>query len=180
MENGLVILLFFCIVSTSIRKYVGFRNKKYLDMFKYITIYIIAVLFLNDQILIVCIIGVVCTISSVLQLILFTNKENKNRNEYFSIILVTCLIEYLVSMALTYYVLYMINTTWFEITSVYLNNSWQYLFEFIYLTFSVLTTYSSGNIALVGIVPRIFQMFHVIFALTILAKTLNLVLRKNE
>ena len=92
----------------------------------------------------------------------------------------SCTVELFVSMALTYYTLYVINPNWFQVNDVLLDSVWQKLFEFIYLTFSIVTTYSSGVIVLTGIVPRIFQIFHTIIALTVLAKTLNLIFEKEK
>lgn len=74
----------------------------------------------------------------------------------------------------------MINPNWFQVNDISLNTVGKKLFEFIYLTFSILTTYSSGIIILTGIVPRIFQIIHSILALTLLAKTFTLIFNKDE
>ena len=88
---------------------------------------------------------------------------------------ISCTIELFISMALTYYTLYTINSNWFEINGILLNSVEQKLFEFAYLAFSIVTTYSSGIIILTGVVPRIFQIIHTVIVLTVLAKTLKLI-----
>ena len=115
-----------------------------------------------------------------MQLCIYLKIKDKKENNNYRMIIISCTVELFVSMALTYYTLYVINPNWFQINNISLNTVGQKLFEFIYLTFSILTTYSSGIIVLTGIIPRIFQMLHTILALTLLAKTFALIFHKNE
>ena len=100
---------------------------------------------------------------------------NIKGNSNFRWVLISCTIELFISMALTYYTLYTINSNWFEINGILLNSVEQKLFEFAYLAFSIVTTYSSVIISLTGVVPRIFQIIHTVIVLTVLAKTLKLI-----
>ena len=106
--------------------------------------------------------------------------KDKKENENYIMVLISCTVELFVSMALTYYTLYVIDPSWFQVNGIPLNSVGQKLFEFMYLAFSILTTYSSGIIVLTGIIPRIFQILHTILALTLLAKTFTLIFCKDE
>lgn len=171
----MVLLIYLCILEPLLKKKVSFKYKKVIDIFRYIIMYIVTISCFSENKIWLCIITAFSMISSMAQLYVYTKLKRKQDTDSFKMILISCTVELFVSMALTYYTLYVINPDWFQVNGLLLNSVWQNMFEFAYLTFSILTTYSSGIIVLTGIVPRIFQIFHMIIAFTLLAKTLNLV-----
>lgn len=79
------------------------------------------------------------------------------------IMIISIFVQVFIMIAGLYFCLYMINSGWFNINSDYTNNMWKLGFEFIYFTFSVTITYSGSDIEVVGVIPKIIQMAHVIF-----------------
>ena len=67
------------------------------------------------------------------------------------------------TMAEIYFSLFMFNSDWFVIDEAIANNALRAAFEFIYYTFSVTITYSGSGIEVVGTVPKVVQMMHVLF-----------------
>lgn len=67
------------------------------------------------------------------------------------------------TMTEIYFSLFMLNSEWFLVDKTITNNALKVAFEFIYYTFSVTITYSGSGIEAVGIVPKVFQMMHVLF-----------------
>lgn len=176
----IIILIYLTGIEPYLKKNASFKTKKLLDIFRYIMLYIVMISCFSENKIGLCLITAFCVLSSTIQLCLYVEVENKKETDDFKMTLMSCTVELFVSMALTYYTLYVINPNWFQVNDVLLDSVWQKLFEFIYLTFSIVTTYSSGVIVLTGIVPRIFQIFHTIIALTVLAKTLNLIFEKEK
>ena len=176
-----VILMVYLIgIEPYLKKKADFRKEKLIDIFRYITLYFFAIICCSERNILLCLLTSFSMISSTVQLCIYLKIKDKKENNNYRMIIISCTVELFVSMALTYYTLYVINPNWFQINNISLNTVGQKLFEFIYLTFSILTTYSSGIIVLTGIIPRIFQMLHTILALTLLAKTFALIFHKNE
>ena len=176
----IIILIYLLGMEPYFKKKADFKTKKLIDIFRYITLYVLMISCFSGNKIVLCIITLSCMVSSTVQLCVYIKIKDKKETNNFRIVLISCTVELFVSMALTYYTLYMINPNWFQVNDISLNTVGQKLFEFIYLTFSILTTYSSGVIVLTGIIPRIFQVFHTIIALTVLAKTLSLIFNKKE
>lgn len=170
-------LLVFYLLSINIlqRKAKNFKQEKLIDIFRYILLYVIMIVCFSDDKICLCFIMFFSMISSTAQLYVYLKLRNIKGNSNFRWVLISCTIELFISMALTYYTLYTINSNWFEINGILLNSVEQKLFEFAYLAFSIVTTYSSGIIILTGVVPRIFQIIHTVIVLTVLAKTLKLI-----
>lgn len=176
-----VILMVYLIgIEPYLKKKADFRKEKLIDIFRYITLYFFAIICCSERKILLCLLTSFSMISSTVQLCIYLKIKDKKENNNYRMIIISCTVELFVSMALTYYTLYVINPNWLQINNISLNTVGQKLFEFIYLTFSILTTYSSGIIVLTGIIPRIFQMLHTILALTLLAKTFALIFHKNE
>lgn len=167
-------------ITSDLKKKANFINKKLIDIFRYITLYIWAIICLSEYRISLCLITAFSMLSSTWQLHIYIKMKDKKENENYMMVLISCTVELFVSMALTYYTLYVIDPSWFQVNGIPLNSVGQKLFEFMYLAFSILTTYSSGIIVLTGIIPRIFQILHTILALTLLAKTFTLIFRKDE
>lgn len=163
-----------------LKKKADFRTKKLIDIFRYIILYVLMISCFSQYKVPLCFMTVFCMISSSVQLFIYVKMKDKKETNNFKMVLISCTVELFISMALTYYTLYVINPSWFQVNDILLESSGQKMFEFIYLTFSILTTYSSGNIILIGIVPRTFQILHTIIALTLLTKTFTLIFHKNE
>lgn len=184
-EIKMTIVLVFAVIYLAkieplLKKKANFRTKKLIDIFRYVTLYILVITCFSEYKIWLCLITAFSMVSSTVQLCIYMKIKDKKETDDFRMVLISCTVELFVSMALTYYTLYMINPNWFQVNDISLNTVGQKLFEFIYLTFSILTTYSSGIIVLTGIIPRIFQIFHTIIALTVLAKTLSLIFNKKE
>lgn len=170
-----VLLICLCVLEPLLKKKASFKIKKIIDIFRYIILYIAMISCFSKNKILLCIITTFCMVLSMAQLYTYTKLKRRQDTDNFKIVLISCTIELFVSMALTYYTLYVINPDWFQVNGLLLNSVGRKLFEFLYLTFSILTTYSGGIIVLTGIVPRFFQIIHTIITLTLLAKTLNLV-----
>lgn len=171
-------MLLILFIESFCKKRMTFKWKKIIDIIRYVTIYTVIILFsLNNRYFLV-LVTAMTMISSVGQLCAYLKIKCRKQNENFKIILLTCAVELLVSMSLTYYTLYIINPDAFLINDISLSTVSEKMFEFFYLTFSIVTTYSSGIIILIGIVPRIFQVIHTVIVLTLLAKTFGLILNK--
>lgn len=184
-ELEMVIVLVFVVIYLAkieplLKKNADFKTKKLIDIFRYVTLYILMITGFSKYKICLCLITVFCMVSSTVQLCIYMKIKDKKETDDFKIVLISCTIELFISMALTYYTLYVINPNWFQVNGIPLNSVGQKLFEFIYLTFSILTTYSSGIIVLIGIIPRIFQILHTIIALTLLAKTFTIIFHKDE
>ena len=176
----IIILIYLLSIEPYFKKKADFKTKKLIDIFRYITLYVLMITCFSESKIVLCLITAFCMVSSTVQLCIYLKIKDKKETNNFRMVLISCTVELFVSMALTYYTLYMINPNWFQVNDISLNTVGQKLFEFIYLTFSILTTYSSGIIILTGIVPRIFQIIHSILALTLLAKTFTLIFNKDE
>ena len=175
-----ILMVYLLGIEPYLKKNADFRKEKMIDIFRYITLYFFAIIFGAEDKILLCVLTSFSMISSTVQLCIYLKIKDKKENNNYRMVIISCAVELFVSMALTYYTLYVINPNWFQINDISLNTVGQKLFEFIYLTFSILTTYSSGIIVLTGIIPRIFQMLHTIRALTILAKTFTLIFHKDE
>ena len=175
-----ILMVYLLGIEPYLKKNADFRKEKMIDIFRYITLYFFAIIFGAEDKILLCVLTSFSMISSTVQLCIYLKIKDKKENNNYRMVIISCAVELFVSMALTYYTLYVINPNWFQINDISLNTVGQKLFEFIYLTFSILTTYSSGIIVLTGIIPRIFQMLHTILALTILAKTFTLIFHKDE
>lgn len=180
MTIGFVILFIYLSIEPLLKKKANFKIKKLIDIFKYIMVYIIMICCFSENKIYLCFITMIIMLSSTGQLYVYMKIKDKAETDNFRMILISCTVELFISMSLTYYTLYVINPNWFETNEILLDSIGQKLFEFVYLTFSVLTTYNSGVIVLTGIIPRIFQIIHTTIALTLLAKTLNLILQKKN
>ncbi len=176
----IILMVYLLGIEPYLKKKADFRKEKMIDIFRYITLYFFAIIFGAEDKILLCVLTSFSMISSTVQLCIYLKIKDKKENNNYRMVIISCAVELFVSMALTYYTLYVINPNWFQINDISLNTVGQKLFEFIYLTFSILTTYSSGIIVLTGIIPRIFQMLHTILALTILAKTFTLIFHKDE
>lgn len=176
----IILMVYLLGIESYLKKKADFRKEKMIDIFRYITLYFFAIIFGAEDKILLCVLTSFSMISSTVQLCIYLKIKDKKENNNYRMVIISCAVELFVSMALTYYTLYVINPNWFQINDISLNTVGQKLFEFIYLTFSILTTYSSGIIVLTGIIPRIFQMLHTILALTILAKTFTLIFHKDE
>lgn len=176
----IILMVYLLGIEPYLKKKADFRKEKMIDIFRYITLYFFAIIFGAEDKILLCVLTSFSMISSTVQLCIYSKIKDKKENNNYRMVIISCAVELFVSMALTYYTLYVINPNWFQINDISLNTVGQKLFEFIYLTFSILTTYSSGIIVLTGIIPRIFQMLHTILALTILAKTFTLIFHKDE
>ena len=175
-----ILMVYLLGIEPYLKKNADFRKEKMIDIFRYITLYFFAIIFGAEDKILLCVLTSFSMISSTVQLCIYLKIKDKKENNNYRMVIISCAVELFVSMALTYYTLYVINPNWFQINDISLNTVGQKLFEFIYLTFSILTTYSSGIIVLTGIIPRIFQMLQTILALTILAKTFTLIFHKDE
>lgn len=177
---SLILLISLGVIKSLLKEKAGFKLKKIFDIFRYILLYITMISCFSEHKIWLCIITSFSMISSTFQLYEYTKIKRRQDTDDYKMILISCTIELFVSMALTYYTLYIINPNWFQVNGILLNSVRQKLFEFAYLTFSILTTYSSGIIVITGIVPRIFQIIHTIIGLTLLVKTLDLVFAKEK
>lgn len=177
---GYTVIFLLLLLDNFYKRKVMFRWKKIIDIIRYIAIYVLIISFPLDDKFFLILITTVSMISSIGQLFAYLKIKDRKQNENFQVILLSCTVELLVSMSLTYYTLYVINPDWFLISNISLNTIGERLFEFFYLTFSVVTTYSSGIIVLTGILPRLFQIIHTIIALTLLAKTFRLIWNKEN
>lgn len=173
-------LIYLGVIEPILKSKAEFKTRKIIDIFRYIMVYVVMVSCFSERLVLLYVITTVYMISSTAQLYTYTKLKSIQDTENFKMILISCAIELFVAMALTYYTLYMTNPNWFQVNDLLFNSVWKNMFEFIYLTFSILTTYSSGIIVLTGIVPRTFQIIHTVIALTLLAKTLNLVFSKEK
>lgn len=97
------------------------------------------------------------------QLSLFKSNLLDVRNNEVFILIISVYVQMFFSIVGLYFCLYLINNSWFYIDSFYSGNIWRIGFEFIYFTFSVTITYSGSGIAVIGVIPKILQMIHVIF-----------------
>ena len=174
------VVIYLAKIEPLLKKNANFRTKKLIDIFRYVALYILMVTCFSEYKIGLCLITAFSMVSSTAQLCIYMKIKDKKETDDFRMVLISCTVELFISMALTYYTLYVINPSWFQVNGIPLNSVGQKLFEFIYLTFSILTTYSSGIIVLTGIVPRIFQILHTIIALTVLAKTFTIIFHKDE
>lgn len=160
-----------------------YKLKKILDIFIYIYFYVYLI-FANSLnfIEINWIFGfsIFESVLGILPLVEYKLCPERIRTTCLKYTLISCVVEFIISMPLTYFALYIINSTWFEIGSTKMNTVPEYIFEFIYLTFSIITTYNGGNIVACGIIPRIFQMIHIILIVTIIGSCANILLKDNK
>lgn len=78
-----------------------------------------------------------------------------------------------------YFSLFMANSDWFIVDESIANNALKTAVEFIYYTFSVTITYSGSGIEVIGIVPKIFQMMHVLFFYIFAGDTILQLIKKE-
>lgn len=174
------VVIYLAKIEPLLKKNANFRTKKLIDIFRYVTLYILMIACFSEYKIGLCLITAFSMVSSTGQLCIYMKIKDKKETDNFRMVLISCTVELFISMALTYYTLYVINPNWFQVNGIPLDSVVEKLFEFIYLTFSILTTHSSGIIVLTGIVPRIFQILHTIIALTVLAKTFTIIFHKDE
>ena len=129
------VLVYLVSVEPFLKKKVDFKSRKLIDIFRYITLYVVMVACFSEYKIELCVITTFCMVSSTIQLYMYTKIKNRRETYNFRIILVSCTVELFISMALTYYTLYVINPNWFQVNDVLLDSVGQKLFEFIYLTF---------------------------------------------
>jgi len=83
------------------------------------------------------------------------------------------------TIAEIYFSLFMLNKDWFCINESIANNALRTAFEFIYYTFSVTITYSGSGIEVVGIIPKVFQMMHILFFYIFAGEAILMLLKKE-
>lgn len=125
-----------------------------------------------------CIIGIVVGIGigkiacSMAKINSYVAKEVLLKPQKYKVLSIS--IMFIISMALIYSSLYRLNNSWFTISDINIIKPWEICFEFLYYSFSLLLTYSSGTIVATGIIPRIFQICHIGLFILIISRMLKI------
>ena len=101
------------------------------------------------------------------------------RSKGHTLMIISVVVGLFLSLTELYYFMYIINPNWFVISERVACSSYKTAFEFIYYTFSVTITYSGSGIEAAGILPKILQMFHVLFFYLFAGDTILQLLKKE-
>ena len=133
----IIILIYLTGIEPYLKKNASFKTKKLLDIFRYIMLYIVMISCFSENKIGLCLITAFCVLSSTIQLCLYVKVENKKETDDFKMTLMSCTVELFVSMALTYYTLYVINPNWFQVNDVLLDSVWQNYLNLFILHFNI-------------------------------------------
>lgn len=132
-------------------------------------------------------IKIVCVISSAMnlytfisQLPLFVRNLRAVHTKNGRFMVISVLTGMFLSMAEIYFLLFMLNENWFIVDTAISNSVLKTAFEFVYYTFSVTITYGGNGIEIVGIVPKIVQMAHILFFYLFAADAILQLIKKEE
>lgn len=163
-----------------------YKVKKVVDVFFYIATYIMIIwwntvdsnmLYFKPEVILV--VSVSMYFLGIIPMFRFLKEKENKRINVRKYTLFSLFSETIVAMSLTYYSLYLMNPDWYIIGDLKLDSVISIAFEFIYFTFSLMLTYSGGELSACGIVPRVFQMIHVFLFMICLGEIASRIFKMN-
>lgn len=153
----------------------SFITKKVIDILVFTTFYIIvAILYkfsldypqfmkklrwVNIGIVVLYVIKIV---GFLWELGLFKKNIRHVHNTSLKLMVISVVIGLFISISGLYFNLYIAFPNWFNLNNVKVGDWLGTAFEFIYFTFTVTITYSGSGIELIGVIPKIVQMIHIL------------------